>query len=137
MDHAARNSPHTDAMQLFVEPKSALIAALLTAHLKRPHVQSDWCLSMNVHYTVPSLPCNIKGKLNLKVVIFTSHFLDFEHLIEHLQLCLFHLACIISKRTPLSRLTTYLPLITASTRLLLSTRTRVRSLVPGIYTYSG
>ena len=30
-----------------------------------------------------SCPGNIKGKLNLKVVIITSHFLDFEHLIEY------------------------------------------------------
>ena len=106
-------------------------------------MQSDWCLSMNAHYTLPSLPGNIKGKLNLKLVIFTSHFLDFEHLIEYSQLCLFHLACIISKRTPITAiLPIYMPLETASTRLLLSTRTRIhslsiRSLVPGIYTYSG
>ena len=98
---------------------------------------------MNARYTLPSLPGNIKGKLNSKVIIFTSHFLDFEHLIEYPQLCLFNLAYIISKRTPgVSTLAIYMPLETALTSLLLSTRTSSRSLsvrssVPGIYTYSG
>ena len=105
-------------------------------------MQSYWCLSMNAHYTLPSLPGNIKGKLNLKVVIFTPHFLEFEHLVEYPQLCLFHLACIISELPPLPKLAVYMSLETASTSLLLSPRTRshslsVRSLVPGIYTYSG
>jgi hypothetical protein len=41
------NLDSCDAM--FMEPKSALIAAPLKTHLERPHAQPFWCLSMNVH----------------------------------------------------------------------------------------
>jgi len=69
-------------MQLFMEPRSALSAAPLKAHLVRPYAQPYWCLPVNAHYTLPSFPGNIKGRLNVKVVIITSYFLDFEHLIS-------------------------------------------------------
>ena len=86
MGHAPPNSPHVDDMQLFMEPRSALSAAPLKVHLKRPHAQPYWCLPLNAHYTLPSFPDDIKRRLNEKVVIITSHFLDSEHLTEYLQL---------------------------------------------------
>ena len=73
------------------------------------------------------LPWQYKRQAQLKVVIFTPHFLDFEHLIEYPQLCLFHLACIISEHPPLPELAVYMPLEMASTKMLLSIRTRIRS----------
>jgi hypothetical protein len=97
---------------------------------------------VNAHDTIPSFPVDIKGKLNLKVVIIISHFLDFEHLIEYLQLCLFHwnlqVACILSEPPPLTELGVYMPMETALTILLLSHRRghrslSIRSLVSCVY----
>lgn len=142
MDHAPPTLPHIDAMQLFIEPKSALIAAPLKVHLERPHAQPYWCLPVNAHYTLPSFPGDIKGRLNVKVVILTSHFLDFEHLIEYPQPCLFQVACTLSEPPPLRELAVYMPLETASMRLLPSHHSRhrslsVRSLVSCVYMRSG
>ena len=113
MDHAPPNSPHIDAMQLFMEPKSALSAVPLKVHLERPHAQSYWCLPLNAHYPLPSLPDDIKRRLNEKVVIITAHFLDSEHLTVYLQLWLLKVACILSEPAPLSELAVYMPLGTA------------------------
>ena len=68
--------------------------------------------------------------------------LDFEHLIEYPQLCLFQVACIISEPPPLSDLVVCMPLGTALTRLLLSHRSphrsmSVRLLVSCVYMRSG
>ena len=83
-----------------------------------------------------------KRQAQFEGVIIASHFLDFEHLIEYLRLCLFQLGCIFSEPPPLSELTVYMPLGTATTKSLPSNPTghhslSIRLLVPGIYTYSG
>lgn len=84
--------------------------------------------AVNAHHTLPSFPGDIKGELNLKVVVVTSHFLDFEHLIERSYICLFLVACIISEPPPLPDLALYMLLRTAPTKSLPSPRSRHRSL---------
>ena len=46
---------HIDTMEPFMEPKSALITALLKVHLDGPHAQPYWRLPMNAQYTLPFL----------------------------------------------------------------------------------
>jgi hypothetical protein len=127
----------TDAMQLNYSWNrlGVLLALRLSKLIWKEHY---WCLSVKAHYTLPSFPGDIKGKLNLKVVIITSHLIDFEHLIEYPQLCLWKVACMFSEPPPLPNMAVYMPLETASMRLLRSHSIphrplSVRSLVPCVY----
>ena len=146
MDHVLLN-PHTDAMQRSMQPRSAL---KLSKHCaSQSSFGKTLCATLlmlckgmrTTPFPEPSFPSDTKGKPNLRIVIITSHILDFEHLIEYPQLWLFLVACIISEPPPFKDLAVYMPLQTTSTKSLPSPRRRhrsssVRSLVPGICAYS-
>jgi hypothetical protein len=52
---------------------------ILAALAHRPKFNSDYGADWKyAHYTIPSFPGDIKGKLDLKVVIITSHVLNFN-----------------------------------------------------------